>query len=110
MPYGKWNTIKALARNTPIPVQVFNPIFIASFHKLWLPGYLVSKVNEGIFMFKNFYKPLLKNQILNLLFTAFMSTDAMGNGFLINKGLRLSQKLKNFFTSVVHIQSCKRSG
>src|SRR5450631_4048262 len=90
-PSRKRNAHKTLTRDTPVPLQMLNPMFIATAHILWPPLNLATRLNKTLLLIENANKPLARMLILNRRTTPLMQANVMFNGLLIQDASLSSQ-------------------
>src|SRR6202043_3568534 len=76
-PGRKWNAEVALARDAPIPLEMFNPMLITYAHIFRVPLYLASRLQQSLFLVENAQKPLPRLQVFDWRIAAFVNTNVM---------------------------------
>ena len=107
IPDREWHTKVALARDAPVPSQVFHPLAIARLHVRRIPGDLLSCCQEILFEVEHADKPLLRDDVLDRRIAAFVYAHALLDGLPIEQQPLGIQRLDNTTPGLFYRQTSK---
>src|SRR5262249_47550842 len=99
VPEREGHAVETLARDAPIPCQVFDPVLVAGAHVLWPPGDLPAGRQQRLLRIQNANEPLLSLQDLQRRLAALVDTDGLLGRALAQQQASLAHICDNVRTS-----------